>query len=205
MAGGQKGLGLGLAEVRITSTVAIRVLVGILWLVGCRPPTRPQTPPPPAGITDPASPAQRTAVLNYARSLKYDTSHGAYDRNLLDSTGAVGTVWAEENIHRTPPSTLDSGRIQLRIVVTSARPLRGRWDYLPRDTSYVWVDRRGVYARHPDTARAVIIPVDPADSVRILRVVVHREPEWNRAMARWTPGQCWNCQTGSWCWSGGYN
>jgi len=202
MAGGLDVLGLMPTRVRMAYRVAFKILVGTLWLVGCGPPLPPQTPAPSPGITDPTDPAQRTAVLQYARSLIYDTTEGAYDRNLLDATGLVGTIWPEENIHRTPADTLArSGRIQLRMVLTSPAPgaFPPPWDYLPRDTSYVWVDRRVVAPGGQVTARAVFIPVNPADSVRIRSIVVHREPRSNRASARWTPPMCWSCDMGYWC------
>lgn len=170
-------------------------------LLGCQRP--PAETPAPVGITDPMDPAQRDSVISYARRLTYDTTHWAYDANLLDPTDTTKrlTVWPEENIHRTRRSTLEGvGRIQLRIMVDSTRAIPGHWaNYLPRGESYVWVDRRGVDAQRRDTARAVIIPVNPADPVRAYRVRLRRERPPNSAMARWTPATCWSCEAGYWC------
>jgi hypothetical protein len=176
--------------------------------LGCpSPPQGPLTPAPPIAITDPADPVQRDSLISYARRLVYDTSYGAFDKNLLTTAGDTGTIWPEENIHRTPRDTLErGGRIQLRIVVTSAGThsfrdtLPGIWAYLPRDTSYVWVDRRGRNSVGVDTARAAIIPVNRSDRVRFKEVVVHRERvASNRALVQWTPAKCWSCEGGYWC------
>src|SRR4051812_32376862 len=94
-----------------------------LVVIGCGVPMvgRP-TPATPAAVTNPQDPSQRVAVLAYAATLFFaeDTGyshvyHGQYDRNLLDTLGTIGTVAPEIGMHRSSPSELRRGRIQLRV------------------------------------------------------------------------------------------
>ena len=171
------------------------------------------TPAPSSTITDPTDPAQRSAVLAYARSLTfaYDKGeadpygpngeyHGQFDRNLLDTFGDTGIVAPQVDIHRSQPSDLREGRIQLRIDIIAgpgrtAKDVREAVGFYP-GTSYVWVDRLGPKG---DTARAVIVPADTTIPAYVQSIHVYRTPVWNLAVARWTPVTCWSCESGGWC------
>lgn len=173
---------------------------------------------PPKGITDPTDSAQRKAVLAYARSLTfaYDKRgassrssdpygpngeyHGQFDLNLLDTFGDSGIVAPEVNIHRSSPGDLREGRVQLRIEIIpasgrSANDVYKSVGFYP-GTSYVWVDRLGPAN---DTARAVIVPEDLTMPIVVRKVDVYRTPQWNLAVARWTPATCWSCESQGWC------
>lgn len=182
-----------------------------------------RTPAPPDSITNPMDPAQRAAVVEYARTLTFAQEnpheyqyHGQSDRNLLDTRGTIGTVTPEVNIHRTASEDLQRGRIQLRITVETLRDGMEAYDSLgvPPGVSYVWVDSRQVMGNDSGSARAVIIPIDTRFPVRAHRVEVHRGPDLNQPVARWTPefsgepkpkprprptGQCWVCEAYGWC------
>jgi len=188
----------------------------------------PRTPAPKTAIPDPTDPAQRGAVLAYARTLTFaydrgdsaDASqsarassagqtdpygpngeyHGQFDRNLLDTFGDSGIIAPEINIHRSLPSDLREGRIQLRVDIVpgpgrAAKDVFDAVGFYP-GTSFMWVDRLGPRG---DTARAVIVPADTTMPIVVRRVAVYRTPAWNLAVARWTPGTCWSCESGGWC------
>src|SRR5512135_77223 len=108
-------VGMGLVVVSCAKSIRSKVETEI----GVR---GPHTPPPPPSITDPMNPAQRGAILAYARTLEYADStreqyHGQWDKVLVDTLGDMAMVEPEENIHRTDDTELRRGRIQMRIEV----------------------------------------------------------------------------------------
>lgn len=175
----------------------------------------PHTPPPPPSVTNPLDAAQRGAILAYAGSLEFadpshdstEEYHGQWDRSLVDTQGDTAIVEPEVNIHRTDDAELRRGRIQMKIVILVGQPGRTPqqiYDSLgvPPGVSYVWVD--GLDMRSPTSgiARAVVIPADTSLKPVARQVYVYRNPHvvWNRAVARWTPAQCWSCnKPGGWC------
>jgi len=189
----------------------------------------PRTPGPTVPITDPTDPAQRNAVLAYARTLTfaYDKGHrtevrrfyggdpdsgksdpygpkgeyhGQFDENLLDTFGDSGIVVPEINIHRSRASDLREGRVQLKIVIVpgpgrAAKDVFAATGFYP-GTSYLWVDRLNSKG---DSARSVIVPEDPTMPIEVRSIGVYPTPQWNLAVARWTPGTCWSCESEGWC------
>lgn len=201
-------VGMGLVAVSCAKSIRSKVETEI----GVR---GPHTPAPPDSVTNPLDAGQRTALLAYARTLAFadsseDTSqlyHGQWDRALVDTFGDTAIVAPEENIHRTDDAELQRGRIQMRIKVLMGRPGRKPeqvYDELrvPPGISYVWVDSLRMDSPTVGTARVVVIPTDQSLAPRARRVNVFRNPHaiWSRAVARWTPFQCWTCASpGSWC------
>lgn len=186
------------------STVAILSAVGVIgvlplvigsWLLAST-----KTYPPHA-ITNVADPAQRSAVLDYARSLVFDSTRGASDQNLLDTLGTVGILSPEVSNHKTRTSDLAGGRIQLRvrIIPPTKHPAMGYRSF-PAGTSYLWVDSLKM-SGGTGTARGVIIPEDPSLPTKTIRLSIHPAPFWNRSLARWNEaqGQCWVCERTGWC------
>jgi hypothetical protein len=175
------------------------------------------TPAPKVPITNPLDPAQRSAVLAYAKDLEFaDTLctshtqhapgsyHGECDRNLVDTLGTVAIVSPEEHAHRTRSAALRRGRIQLRVEVRVSRlDLSPQQVYdeigLYPGVSYFWVDSLAVQSGDSTTARAVIVPADSRFPVTFKAIRVYPGKTWNLAVARWTPGQCWSCMKGQWC------
>lgn len=90
------------------------LVAGTAGLIG------PGTPAPPSGITDPTDPAQRTAVVAYARSLDYDsggTHHGVMDEQFLTVAIHIDTLRARGLLQRLvignpfpPPQVVDTAR-----------------------------------------------------------------------------------------------
>jgi hypothetical protein len=187
------------------------------------------TPAPASTITDPTDPAQRSAVLAYARSLTFaydkgDASdqrqmatagsgtlrkdpygpngeyHGQFDQNLLDTFGDSGIVAPQVDIHRSQPNDLREGRIQLRIDIIPG-PGRTAKDVREAVGFYPGTSYVWVDRLGPrgDTARAVIVPADTTIPAYVQPVHVYRTPLWNLAVARWTPATCWSCESGGWC------
>jgi hypothetical protein len=175
------------------------------------------TPAPIAAITNPLDPAQRSAVLSYARSLEFadtlctsttqhapESYHGQCDRNLVDTLGTVAIVSPEVHAHRTGAAALRRGRIQLRVEIQVSR-----LDVSPQQVydeiglypgvSYLWVDSLAVRPGDSTTARAVIVPADGRFPISVRTIRVYPGETWNLAVARWTPGQCWSCMKGQWC------
>ena len=175
----------------------------------------PHTKPPPRSITDPTDRGQRGAIVAFARdSLVFadptndapHLHHGQWDRALVDTLGDTAIVEPELNIHRTDDSEFVRGRIQMKIVLLVGRPGRTPQQIyeqvgVPPGISYVWVDS----LRKDSTgwrARAVVVPADTTLKANPRTVDVYRNPRaiWNRAVARWTPFQCWSCvKPGGWC------
>lgn len=208
------GAAQGLPAVVMAGSAAgsVWLLAGFAWgFLGSR------TPAPPETITNPLDPAQRDAVLSYARGLTYaDTVcdaftqhdprggyHGQCDRNLVDTVGTVAIVSPEVNIHRSRAGDLRRGRVQLRIDIRVTRPdLDPQWIYktlgVPPGVSYVWVDSLSTTAGG-GTARAVVVPEDARFPAFEKTVRLYPGPRWNLAVARWTPGQCWSCKIAQWC------
>ena len=201
-------VGMGLVVVSCAKSIRSKVETEI----GVR---GPHTAAPPPSITDPVNPAQRGAILAYARTLEFaDPTHdsteeynGQWDRALVDTLGDTAIVEPEVNIHRTDDAELQRGLIQMKIVVLVGRPGRTPqqiYDALgvPPGISYVWVDSLVMHSPTTGIARKVVIPADTSLEVRVKRVEVYRNPHvvWSRAVARWTPFQCWTCtRPGSWC------
>lgn len=201
-------VGMGLVAVSCTKSIRAKVETEI----GVRGPHTPAAPP---SITDPMNPAQRAAILAYARTLEFadpthdstEEFHGQWDRALVDTLGDTAIVEPEVNIHRTDDAELQRGRIQMKIVVLVGRPGRTPqqiYDALgvPPGISYVWVDSLAMHSPTAGVARKVVIPADTSLEVRVKPVEVYRNPHvvWSRAVARWTPFQCWSCtKPGSWC------
>lgn len=201
-------VGMGLVVVSCAKSIRSKVETEI----GVR---GPHTPPPPPSITDPMNPAQRGAILAYAKTLEFadpthdstEEYHGQWDRALVDTLGDTAIVEPEVNIHRTDDAELQRGRIQMKIVVLVGRPGRTPqqiYDALgvPPGISYVWVDSLAMHSPTTGIARKVVIPADTSLEARVKRVEVYRNPHvvWSRAVARWTPFQCWSCtRPGSWC------
>jgi hypothetical protein len=187
------------------------------------------TPPPTVPITDPTDPAQRSAVLAYARSLTfaYDKRdspvartfhsgsldsgkadpygpngeyHGQFDQNLLDTFGDSGTVAPELNIHRSSANDLREGRVQLRIDIVPG-PGRAAKDVFAAVGFYPGTSYLWVDRLGPkgDTARAVVVPADTTLPIIVREIRVYRTPHWNLAVARWTPATCWSCASEGWC------
>lgn len=181
------------------------------------------TPATPASVTNPRDPAQRHAALGYAAGLSFaeDTGsshvyHGQYDRNLLDTLGTIGTVAPEIGMHRSRPSDLDRGRIQLRVTIQPGpgylaafppghygRLAPGSDYWFPPGISYVWIDSYVQYpSPHGDTsgtAKIVVIPLDTMLAVDTTSILVFKRDPVNQAIARWSPAQCWDCMKSSWC------
>lgn len=201
-------VGMGLVVLSCAKSIRSRVETEI----GVR---GPHTPPPPPSITDPMNPAQRGAILAYARTLEYadpahdptEEYHGQWDRALVDTLGDTAIVEPEVNIHRTEDAELLRGRIQMKIVVLPGRPGRKATEIYealeaPPGVSYIWVDSLKMDSATGGRARVVVIPEDTSLPPRPRWVKVFRNPEvvWSRAVARWTPFQCWTCtRPGSWC------
>src|SRR5512144_1178766 len=194
-------VGMGLVVVSCAKSIRSKVETEI----GVR---GPHTAAPPPSITDPVNPAQRGAILAYARTLEFadpthdstEEYHGQWDRALVDTLGDTAIVEPEVNIHRTDDAELQRGRIQMKIVVLVGRPGRTPqqiYDALgvPPGISYVWVDSLVMHSPTTGIARKVVIPADTSLEVRVKRVEVYRNPHvvWSRAVARWTPFQCWSC------------
>lgn len=198
-------VGMGLVVVSCAKSIRAKVETEI----GVR---GPHTPAPPPSITDPMNPAQRGAILAYARTLEFADStkeqyHGQWDKVLVDTLGDMAMVEPEENIHRTDDAELQRGLIQMRIEVLVGRPGRKPMDIynalkVPPGISYVWVDSLYLDSAKVWHARAVVIPQDTTLPPMPRPVTVFRSPGvvWSRAVARWTPFQCWTCtRPGSWC------
>lgn len=179
-------------------------------------PLGPHTPAPPASITEPTNRAQRGAILSFAaESLVFadpanDSTHffhGQWDRALVDTLGDTAIVEPEVNIHRTDDAELVRGRIQMKIVLLVGRPGRTPQQIydavgVPPGISYVWVDSLHMDSRTEGKARKVVVPADTSLETHTRWVHVYRNPQsiWNRAVARWTPFQCWSCvKPGGWC------
>ncbi len=187
-----------------------------------------RTPPPPAAVSkalaisgDSArlaglSAAERAAIIDYASHLTFadsadadapqDRYHGQWDRNLLDTLGSIGVLLPEVHIHRTWKRDLafGRGRIQLKITIVPAPNHPGTvvnedGILLHPGLTYVWVDSLVSNGRDKITARALYIPAD--DRLPVQRRLLHvlRGKRWNQAVARWTPGQCWDCVSSDWC------
>lgn len=146
------------------------------------------TPPPPAGV-DPLNAGDRGKILDYARTLTFepDSSPTGEKRRLTqvhDSVITLGPTVAAAPArcsHANKPTDLVAGRIVGRMVADGPYPKLG----LPRDTSYVWIDR---FDAATGRARAVIIPANAADSVKVDSVRVEQHgPTYGRmfAEARW--------------------
>jgi hypothetical protein len=176
----------------------------------------PHTKAPPLSITDPMNRGQQAALVAFARdSLEfadptYDSTHlyhGQWDRALVDTLGDTAIVEPEVNIHRTDDSELVRGRIQMKIVVLVGRPGRTSQQIyealkVPPGVSYAWVDSLKMDSPTHGAARVVVIPADTSLEATSRTVEVYRNPRaiWNRAVARWTPFQCWTCvKPGGWC------
>lgn len=176
-----------------------------------------RTDPPPESVTNPLDPAQRGAVLAYARGLTYaDTVceshtqhdsaneyHGQCDFAIVDTLGTIAIVSPEVNIHRSHGADLRRGRVQLRIEIRLARPdLDSLRVYeslgVPPGVSYLWVDSLTSTAEG-STARAVVVPANGSLPARAKPVRLYQGTTWNQAVARWTPGQCWTCKGSEWC------
>jgi hypothetical protein len=201
-------VGMGLAAVSCTKSIRSKVETEI----GVR---GPHTPAPPPSITDPMDPTQRGVILAYARTLEFadpsrdsaEEYHGQWDRALVDTLGDTAIVEPEVNIHRTDDAELQRGRIQMKIVVLVGRLGRKPGEIYealgaPPGVSYVWVDSFKMESATRGSARVVVIPEDTSLAPRTRRVKVFRNPDvvWSRAVARWTPFQCWTCtRPGSWC------
>lgn len=217
-------LGVWLAVARASARALFAVVVAgsaavIAWLVtgfalgtlGSR------TAPPPDSIMNPLDPAQRGAVLAYARGLTYaDTAceshtqhdaaneyHGQCDFAIVDTLGTIAIVSPEVNIHRSHGADLRRGRVQLRIEIRLARPdLDSLRVYeslgVPPGVSYLWVDSLTSTAEG-STARAVVVPANGSLPARAKPVRLYHGTTWNQAVARWTPGQCWTCKGSEWC------
>jgi len=163
------------------------------------------------------STANRVAVIAYAESLTYadsasshhppDRYHGQWDKNLLDTLGNIGLVQPEENIHRNGTGDLawGSGVVELKITIVPS-PARapaavsyGGVSFAPGIT-YVWVDSLVMATRDSGTARALYIPASASYPVqrRVIKVL-RGEYAWNRAVARWSPAQCFSCVKYDWC------
>jgi len=160
--------------------------------------------------------ADRSAVIAYANGLQFadsthghappDKYHGQWDKNLLDTLGSIGLVAPEENIHRTWRRDLawHRGRVQLRITIVSAPGHPGSavnqdGILLYPGITYVWVDSLDMTNGDSGTARALYIPVDSTRPIQRKLLHVLRGYPWNRAVARWTPAQCWDCVKYDWC------
>jgi hypothetical protein len=179
----------------------------LVWVVTRLAPTY-RTPEPPASITDPADAAQRDAVLQYAATLKFDsTTHGAHDRQRLTdcsagtcTLGPLATVLPESGSVRSPVDGL-YGRGRIVALMHTAGPYRKLG--LASGVNYVWV--RNVN-RQTGTGEAIIIPADrnaPADTVPV-HYVRHTSPATRFAIARWLfhPTDdvgCEDCAPNGWC------
>lgn len=156
---------------------------------------------PPSSITDPSDPAQRTAVLAYARSLKFDDyTHGAYGENLLDTLGTIGRVYPEVHDGRTLREDFPNGRIQLRVeILPRHEGADVGFASFPPGTSYLWIDDLSK-AGNMGTVRGIIIPVDSTLAARVVSIGLHPGVRVDVPLARWTQkGQCWTCKVTEWC------
>jgi hypothetical protein len=162
---------------------------------------RASTIAPPPEITDPTDPAQRSAVLAYARSLKFDDfTQGASAENLLDTLGTVGRLYPEVDNGRLREADFPRGRIQLRVEILPSRehPDVG-FKSFGAGASYIWVDNFRV-SDGSGTARGIIIPVDSTQPATVVNLTVHGGLNVETALARWTlKGVCWSCESGGWC------
>ena len=186
---------------RIAAVIVVVALMGILPFVVASRSTGSSIVPP-SSITDPSDPAQRSAVLAYARSLKFDDyTHGAYGENLLDTLGTVGRIYPEVHSDRTLRERFPHGRIYVRVEIAPGRKNSSvGYRSFPPGTSYVWVDDLSDVG-DSGTVRGIIIPADPMLPTTVVAIQVHPGVRVDVPLARWTDkSQCWSCtKPGSWC------
>ncbi len=156
-----------------------------------------RTPAPSPLVTNAAAPAQRAAVLAYAKSLQFDTiTHGAGDQQALtlldssavppkDTIGPIGTILPERNTHHNTEADLSGvGRIVARIYSTGPYPKLG----LTRGLTYFWVDSLVMITPDSGRGRAIFIPADSSQpvTIRALKFTTDRGGARERQpMARW--------------------
>jgi len=173
-----------------------KIAIVALAVAGCSP-VAPAGTPPPVGVTNAADPAQRGAVLAYARSLSFDTiTHGASDKQPLtdvdlsrdprrDTVVAVGEIWPERNTHRNSEDDLKGvGRVVARIRSSVPYARLG----LGGDVSFYWVDSLVMVTDDSGYGRALFIPADSTRPVTVRRMIFTTDrdgaPE-RQALARW--------------------
>src|SRR3989475_9230612 len=150
----------------------------------------------PAGLTATAAPtpyftgsvdsAPRSAVLNYARSLDYDSTHGVgdYRRLMLGSCprcayGPHVFLRPERGAATLQTDMLAEGRVVARLINHDSTGY-AKFNLAPHDTVYWWVDRRG------GTWRSVYVSSDRARPLQqdTLIVTAYHGTRWDRSWAR---------------------
>jgi len=171
--------------------VAVAVAVWFLRPVvyrGGTPSGPTPTAAPTAFFTGSVDSAPRSAVLNYARSLDYDASHGVgdYRRLMLGSCprciyGPHVLLLPERGAATLQTPMLAEGRVVARLINSDAEAYP-KFNLAPHDTVYWWVDRRGT----GDTWRSVYVSSDPARRLQpdTLVVTSYHGYAWQRTLAR---------------------
>ena len=146
---------------------------------------------PTAFFTGAVDSAPRSAVLSYARSLDYDSTHGVGDyRRLMVGTcprcayGPHVFLSPERGSVAVRSGMLADGRVLARLINHDSTGYP-KFNLAARDTVYWWVDRRGprgawrsVYVSS-DTTR----PLQPDTFILTDSVTSYHSP-WERAWAR---------------------
>ncbi|PYO86002.1 MAG: hypothetical protein DMD68_01790 [Gemmatimonadetes bacterium] len=131
--------------------------------------------------------APRSAVLNYARSLDYDSTHGVgdYRRLMVGSCprcmyGPHVLLLPERGAAVLQTTMLAEGRVVARLINYDA-DVYPKLNLAPHDTVYWWVDRRGPRSEW----RSVYISSDPTRPLQPDSLIVtDYHTRWERTLAR---------------------
>lgn len=156
---------------------------------GYRPPAYPTpTKAPTAYFTSSVDSAPRSAVLSYARSLDYDTTHGVGDFRRVMVGSCPRCVYGphvflrpERGAASLDTTLLAEGRVVARLVNTDSSAYT-KFNLGARDTVYWWVDRRGPRG----TWRSMYVSSDPGRPLQqdTLIVTGYHSSRWERTWAR---------------------
>ena len=143
---------------------------------------------PTAFFTGAVDSAPRSAVLNYARTLDYDSTHGVgdYRRLMVGSCprcmyGPHVFLRPERGAATLQTTMLAEGRVVARLINLDADTY-AKFNLAAHDTVYWWVDRRG-----PRGAwRSVYVSSDPTRPLQpdTLIVTSYHGSRWERTWAR---------------------
>lgn len=137
----------------------------------------PYAPPPFSGSIEPTT---REAIVGYARSLQFDTTHIGSDTRRITVQGQLGPLATIQAVHGYATQRrgeLREGRIIARITSDAARPEIG----VAQGTTYWWVHEEA------DQWVATMIPEDPRQPIRTLpmRVSPEHGDSGRRSAAQW--------------------